>query len=286
MPVRGHPAYSSVFADQVVPRVATCQDLDDVTPEWAWGGSTGKGVKVAVIDSGIDSTHPAIGQVSGYVEIVPGADGLQISTAPHADSFGHGTACASVIRRLAPDCELYSVKVLTTGPGGTGPVFAAGLRWAIEHGMHVCNLSLGTTKRDYFSLFHELADQAYFRNVMLVTAANNMPNPSFPSLYASVISVASHAIDDPYCFFYNPSPPVEFGAHGINVRVAWPGNRWIVSTGNSYAAPQITGLVTRLLEKHPGLAPFQVKTILRALAANVRTAPGGGEPCEDSSQSV
>src|SRR5262249_3290342 len=159
--------------------------------------------------------------------------------------------------------------VLSAGPGGTGPIFAAGLRWAIENGMHVCNLSLGTTKRDYYALFHELADQAYFNNVMLVTAANNMPNPSFPSLYASVVSVASHDIDDPYHFFYNPQPPVEFGAHGINVRVAWPGNKWMVSTGNSYACPHMTGLVAKILGKHPGLTVFQVKTVLRALSANV-----------------
>ena len=85
--------------------------------------------------------------------------------------------------------------------------------------MHVCNLSLGTTKRDYFALLHELVDMASFRNIMVVTAANNMPIPSFPSLYASVISVASHDGQDPYLFYYNPQPPVEFGAPGIDVRV-------------------------------------------------------------------
>jgi len=64
--------------------------MDDITPEWAWGGSTGQGVKVAVIDSGIDASHPAVGGVSGYVDITDGPDGLVYDTEPHADSYGHG----------------------------------------------------------------------------------------------------------------------------------------------------------------------------------------------------
>jgi subtilisin family serine protease len=140
--------------------------------------------------------------------------------------------------------------------------------------MQVCNLSLGTTKREYFSLLHELADLAYFRNVVLVTAANNMPIPSFPSVYASVLSVASHNVPDPYIYYYNPKPPVEFGAFGIDVHLAWLNHKHITATGNSYAAPHMTGLVTKILSKHPDLTVFQVKTILRALAANVERGDG------------
>jgi subtilisin len=135
--------------------------------------------------------------------------------------------------------------------------------------MHVCNLSLSTSKRDYFGVFHDLSDLAYFRNVALVGAVNNMPVPSFPSMYASVISVASHEVQDPYLFYYNPEPPVEFGALGIDVRVAWRDGSWITSTGNSFAAPHIAGIVTRILAKHPELTIFQLKAVLRALAANV-----------------
>jgi subtilisin family serine protease len=148
-------------------------------------------------------------------------------------------------------------------------VFAAGLRWAIENGMHVCNLSLGTTKSDFYALLHELVDQAYFHDVMLVTAANNMPQASFPSTYSSVISVASHDLQEPEVYYCNPRPPVEFGAPGIDVRVAWQNREWITATGNSFAAPHITGLVARLLAKHPGLSVVHVKGILRAVANNV-----------------
>lgn len=264
------PAYSAAFAETKLTDCAPLDPIDAVTREWAWENSFGEGVKVAVIDSGIDATHPDVGSVEGYVAIHEGEDlKLVYDTEPHEDSFGHGTACAGVIRLLAPACELYSVKVLGGKNTGQGRVFAAGLRWAIDNGMHVCNLSLGTTKRDFFSIFHELADEAYFKNIVLVTAANNMPIPSYPSVYSSVISVASHAVQDPYVFYYNPRPPVEFGALGIEVDIAWQEHKRRTMTGNSYASPHLAGIVTKILGKHPGLTVFQLKTILRELSANV-----------------
>lgn len=264
------PAWSEAFARGMLPRVRAIPHLDDLTPEWAWGGSDGSGVKVAVLDSGIEAAHPAIGRVQGYVSIrTTDADQIEYDEAPHADLYGHGTACAGIIRSLAPGCQLYSVRVLGQDLTGRGIVFAAGLRWAIEQGMHVCNLSLSTDRPMFFGLFHELADLAYFRHLPLVCAASNLPGPSYPSLYAAVISVAAHEEPHPERLYYNPSPPVEFGAPGINVDVAWLGGSTITATGNSFATPHITGLVARMLGKHPGLTVFQIKTILRALAANV-----------------
>jgi subtilisin family serine protease len=249
--------------------------LASATPETILGGSTGRGVKVAIVDSGIDNTHPAVaGAVHGWAEPAVDDEGnVRYESAPHTDLFGHGTACAGVIHRIAPDAELYSVRVLGTGLTGRALMFAAGLRWAIDNHMHVVNLSLGTTSRDHFQLFHELVDEAYYRGAVLVTAANNMPVLSAPSLYAAVVSVACHEDakgEDPLDFYCNPSPPVEFGAPGINVRLAWLKGGYITATGNSFAAPHLTGLAALLRSKHPHLRPFEVKTLLRALARNVR----------------
>jgi subtilisin family serine protease len=264
-----HPAWSDPFTVEALRTLEPVLPLEGITPEWAWGGSSGRGVKVAIVDSGVDATHRDVGGVDGYVAVEEGAEGLVFDTQPHEDLFGHGTACAGIIRSFAPECELYSVRVLGRALLGRGAVFVAGLRWAVENGMHVVNLSLATSKREFFGVLHELADQAYFRNVMLVTSANNMPVRSFPAVFSSVFSVASHDVSDPYRFYYNPEPPVEFGAHGVDVRVAWTEGGWITSTGNSFATPHISGLVTKILGKHPGLTPFQMKAILRARAANV-----------------
>jgi subtilisin len=264
------PAWSNQFVREKLHRIERINLVDNITWEQACGDSTGKGIRVAVIDSGVDAAHPALhGPVNGYAAVVANSESeLHYDTEPHEDSYGHGTACAGIIRSLAPDCEIYSVKVLGRGLVGRGATFLAGLRWAIENRMHVCNLSLGTTRKEFFAALHEVTDLAYFRNTVLVTAANNLPVPSFPSMYASVISVAAHGEQDTLRFYYNPEPPVDFGALGIDVRVPWLHQGWITATGNSFAAPHITGIVAKILGQNPALTPFQVKTILRALSAN------------------
>jgi subtilisin family serine protease len=222
----------------------------------------------------VDGDHPDVGGVAGgvIVEFDPDADdGVRLIEGTHKDLFGHGTACAAIIRHLAPEAEIYSVRVLGERLTGKGVVFAGGLRWAVDNGMHVVNLSLSTGKRDLFGLFHEIVDEAYFRNVMLVCAVNNVPGPTYPSQYSSVFSVAAHDAKDPFGLSYNPAPPVEFGAPGIEVGVAWAEGGRITATGNSFAAPHIAGLIARLLGKHPGLTPFQVKTLLAAVADNAQT---------------
>ncbi len=264
------PAWSEQFTPERLRRIPVPLP-PTITRDWAWTGATGAGIRVAVIDSGIDATHPAVGHVEGGVVIdyePESPTGVQLTEGEHEDVFGHGTACAGIIRSVAPDCELFSVRVLGSRLTGKGPVFAAGVRWAIEHGMNVVNMSLSTGKRDYFGMFHEVADAAYFRNVMLVCAVNNQPGPSYPSEYASVFSVAAHAGKDPLHFDYNPDPPVEFGAPGISVDVAWLKHAMINASGNSFAAPHIAGVVARILSKHPSLTAFEMKTVLAALADN------------------
>jgi subtilisin family serine protease len=269
-----HPAWSAPFEPDALRTLEPVLPLDGITPEWAWGGSTGAGVKVAIVDSGVDASHPDVGHVEGYVAIDEGPDGLVFDTEPHEDLFGHGTACAGIIRALAPDVEIHSVRVLGRALLGRGTVFVAGLRWAIERQIRVVNLSLTTSKKEFFGILHELADQAYFQNLMLVTSANNMPVRSFPAMFSSVFSVASHDVNDPYRFYSNPEPPVEFGAYGVDVRVAWTDGGWITSTGNSFATPHISGIVAKILGKHPELTPFQMKAVLRALSANVAPSEG------------
>lgn len=268
------PAWSEQFDAGVLADLPALALPSPITREWAWGGATGAGVKVAVVDSGIEAGHPDVRGVAGAVAVVVDPDspgGVRYDDGPHADEFGHGTACAGLIRRAAPEVSLYSVRVLGPTLKGTGVAFAAGLRWAIDNGMHVVNLSLSTRNRDHFAVLHELADLAYFRGVMLVGAINNVEAPSYPSEYATVFSVAARAgSHDPFSFAVNPSPPVEFGAPGIDVDVPWAGGSSMNVTGNSFAAAHLSGVVAAVLSKHPGLRPYQMKTILHAVADNTR----------------
>jgi subtilisin family serine protease len=159
--------------------------------------------------------------------------------------------------------------VLGAGFKGSGSVLLEGLRWAIGQGFDVINMSLSTTKKQFSGLLHELADSAYFRRTVLVASAHNMPVESYPWRFSSVISVGSHEEADPLTFFYNPAPPVEFFARGVNVEVAWIGGARIRSSGNSFATPHMSGICTLILAKHPELTPFQLKSVLYLTASNV-----------------
>ncbi len=269
------PHWSQAFTREAIRALKVEGPLGEITPEWAWGGSRGADVRIAVVDSGIEHDHPALegcvrsGIVVEYDESEEMDHRIEPDDPPQ-DMAGHGTACAGIIHSIAPEAELYSVRVLGNDIRGRAIQFAAGLDWAIDERMHVVNMSLSTGKQDYYALFHELADDAYFKNIMLVSAVNNIPGPSFPSLFSSVISVAAHEGQDPFIYYYNPAPPVEFGAPGIDVRVAWKDKQIVTTTGNSFAAPHITGIVALIRSKHPELTPFQVKSVLWACAANAR----------------
>jgi len=263
------PAWSEPFADAAEATLGRAARLSALDREWAWGGSTGRGATVAIVDSGLEVDHPALqGRVveSVAVEMVDGEPKIVSDDA--GDLFGHGTACGGIILGLAPEVELVSVRVLGADLRGKGAAFAAGLEWAIERGVNVANLSLSSKSDALFGIFHELADEAYFRNVALVSAANNVPGASYPSLFASVLSVAAHARADPEWFYYNPQPPVEFGAWGVDVPIAWKDGGSTVATGNSFAAPHMAGLAARVLAQHPGTTPFELKAILAAIANN------------------
>ena len=246
-----------------------------VTREWALEGAAGKDIRVCILDSWIEPDHPLVGQVDDAVAIAVDENGDPVATRDEeGDLCGHGTACAGIIRGIAPECELHSVRVLGAGYTGSGAILLAGLRWAIEQGFHVINMSLSTTKRQFAEVLHDLADTAYFNRTILVASAHNMPVQSYPWRFSSVISVGSHSEAESLRFYYNPNPPVEFFARGVDVELAWIDGATIRATGNSFATPHMSGICALLLSKHPELTPFQLKSVLHLIADNLR---GGGE---------
>ena len=266
------PAWS--LPKDAVDRIALPSEWPDrVTRDWALGGATGEGVRVCILDSGVDSTHPLVGELESAVVISIGEDDEIIADEDtEGDVSGHGTACAGIVRRHAPASKISSVRVLGSSFTGSGAVLLGGLRYAIEQGFDVINMSLSTTKKPFASILHELADSAYFRRTVLVASAHNMPVESYPWRFSSVISVGSHEESDPLDFFYNPSPPVEFFGRGVNVEVPWLGGRTLTVSGNSFATPHMSSICALILSKHPELTPFQLKSVLYLTATNV----GGG----------
>jgi subtilisin len=250
--------------------------IGPVTRDWAWGDADGSGVRVCLLDSGVDAAHPLVGGVEATMGVVTNGDGDPVVVpADPVDEAGHGTACASLIRLIAPHVSLTSVRVLANGKNGTGAALLSGLDWAISEGFDIINMSLSTTRDTFRDRLRELADRAYFRRCVIVASAHNMPVQSYPWPFPSVISVASHDGADPMTYFYNPAPPVEFYARGVRVRVAWTGGREILSTGNSFATPHMAAISALILSKHPMLTPFQLKSVLYLAAENVAASVGG-----------
>lgn len=244
-----------------------------ITRDWAWGGSTGRDVSVGVVDSGVDRDHPDVGALERAVVVRADDDGAPVAEDDdEPDVSGHGTACAALIRAIAPECRLTSVRVLGSDFTGKGADLLAGLQWALARGCQIVNLSLATTRREFTLALHELIDAAYFNSSIVVASAHNMPVASWPWRFSSVVSVASHDRPDPFEFHYNPEPPVEFFARGADIDVAWPGGGHIRVSGNSFATPHISALCALILAKHPALTPFQLKSVLYATATNVVTA--------------
>lgn len=253
----------SAYEERERSSISTYFQIDD-----SWKRRSGKGVSVAIIDSGIDTTHAdLIGKVKESVEAKRENTRIIFETSDAGDSAGHGTACAGIVSKIAPDAELYSIKVLGGGGLGDGQAFLAGLEYAIKQRYRIVNLSLGTTKPQFFSPLHDLLDRAYQAGCVVVAAANNLPQPSFPSVFSSsLISVSKSNETDYLNFGFKFGEIIELTAPGINVRTAWLNNSYKNLTGNSFACPHIVGIIALLLETYPELTPFQVKSALYAIA--------------------
>ncbi|MGK2850285.1 MAG: S8 family serine peptidase [Candidatus Limnocylindrales bacterium] len=265
------PAWSEAFAAESRGTLHRQMPLGALDRTEVFGDADGRGVRVAIIDSGVDADHPALsGRAVRRLRVeLRGDDAVVVDDPDAGDLVGHGTACAGIVAGIAPAAELVSIRVLGADNRGKGRALAAAVEWAVDAGIAVVNLSLSSRSEAMFAAFHDLADRAYFANCLLVCAANNIPGPSYPSLFAAVLSVAAHDVADPDVWFYNPSPPVEFGAYGLDVDVAWRDGGRIRATGNSFAAPHLAGQAARLRSRYPAASPFEIKALLAATATQV-----------------
>lgn len=231
---------------------------------------TGSGVKVALIDSGVDISHPALNGLALTDDIAVSCDGvnLKIEENDSVDVYGHGTAVASLLLGEAPGIQLGSFRALDSSNHARSFVIAECVNQAISRGYQVINCSFGCRGLPRYVMdYKEWVDQAYLSGVQIVAACSNIDAGirEWPAYFPSVISV--RGIDcDRSEFFSRKGRMVSFLARGERVEVPWLNGETKTETGSSYAAPLITGKIARLLEAFPDTEPSLIKPMLTVLA--------------------
>ncbi len=251
--------------------------------------STGAGVRVAVLDSGVDRGHPALAG-----RLLPGFDFVDFDADPSEEGqqgdagYGHGTHVASLVAQVAPQALIMPIRVLDTDGTGNVWVLAEGLLHAVDpdgdpttdDGAHVINLSLGTTRPT--ELLEEIAEIARCDNedgdldddeddatrcaiaggAVVVSAAGNSGDatPYYPAAeeQEGAIAVAASTESNALATFSTRGEWVQVAAPGDKIYGAIPGNRWGVWSGTSMAAPMVAGSVALLRARHPDWGPEQV----------------------------
>ncbi len=217
-------------------------------------GIDGTGVKVAVIDTGIDYTHEDLdaNYKGGYDFVFNDPD-------PFDDYNSHGTHVAGIIAAegngigvvgVAPNASLYAVRVLDSAGFGTVSWVIAGIEWAVDNDMDVAIMSSGT-KEDCQSL-REACRNASDAGVLLVAAAGNTDggNVTYPARYDSVIAVTATDLNDSQASFSPIGPEVELAAPGVNIMSTTSGDGYGTLSGTSQAAPHVVGTAALIISSN------------------------------------
>lgn len=249
----------------VVPMIT--DELD--THRIRFGERTGRGIRIAIVDTGIDATHPAVGEVRAGVRLQRTRDGQVSIDTDYHDDFGHGTACAGIVRKRAEACELLAVKV-SSGTDPISPqVLAAGIDWATEHGADVINVSAGTTGADGAVALTEPCARAAAKGVVIVASESNDGQTSWPAALKGVLAVGGEATErDVYAYRCDSQEPRRLAAYGGYQKVAWLKPRFLFISGVSFAAARISAIVALVLEHDRRLVHTDLLRVLRYNSAN------------------
>ncbi len=238
----------------------------------AWATSRGKGVKVAVVDTGISLTHPDLAaNIKGNVNFV-------VPTKSGDDDNGHGTHVAGTVAALdnntgvvgvANQASLYAVKVLDQDGFGYLSTIVQGVQWCVTHKMQVVNMSLGAKKGN--QTFQSAVLAAYKAGIVQVAAAGNSYGDAvaFPGRYTQVIAVTALDQSGQPASFNSLGPQVALIAPGVDIRSTWKGGGYNNLSGTSMASPHVAGAVALKLALKPSLSPDQVRAALQATAKNL-----------------
>ena len=263
------------IGDTADAEVAAAWGVDRIDAEKAWGITTGTGVKVGIIDTGINYNHPDLaGAYTG------GYDYVNKDTYP-VDDNGHGTHVAGTVAAVhgnggvagvAPGASLYAYKVLNASGSGYWSNVIAALGQAVTDGVKVVNMSLGANSAP--RALQTACDNAYSAGVLLVAAAGNdgKGSVSYPARYNSVIAVAATNSADQRPWWSNFGSKIELAAPGVSVYSTYLGEGYTTLSGTSMATPHVTGAAALVFASGQATTASGVRTILRQTADDLGKA--------------
>jgi subtilisin len=255
------------------------------------GGLNGAGVKVAIIDSGVDTSHPdLVGRVVQSLSFVSSSTG---STSGTEDNCGHGTHVTGTVAAnkngfgvagAAPGVSIYNLKVLElsrsifgTSCSGSWASVAYAIQWAANNGIDVINMSLGGSSGN--SALADAVAAAYNKGVVIVAAAGNSGNSAgtgdnvgYPAKYPQVIAVAATTSSDARASFSSTGPAVELAAPGASIKSTTPNNTYSTWDGTSMASPHVAGVAALVIQANPGMTNEEVRQRLRDTALDLGSA--------------
>lgn len=253
-------------ADPRISSLRTVLDLEQLREALHHG--TGKGVRVAVIDSGVDGEHPFFaGKIASHHDVIADYSGAHCEVAPPTDSIGHGTATAGIILQIAPECELHTIKVIGEDLHGTAEQLIAALGFAVDGTFDIINMSLGTTSSAHAPELQGLTDRAFHEGRIIVAAANNFGQAAYPANFSSVIGVNLEGFEEVELLRYDWGAVIELVARGVYVEAPAMGGGTQLYTGTSFACPHVSGLLARILSRYPALSVFEARFVLSLLAS-------------------
>lgn len=245
----------------------------------AWKKTRGKGVKLVVIDTGIDMTHP---ELEG---IIKGGWNAISTAATFNDDNGHGTHCSGTIAAkdddqgvvgVAPQVDLYGVKVLDENGSGTFDDVIAGMLWAVDNKMEVASMSLGAGQGN--QALADAVEAMRKAGVILIAAAGNSGGSvGYPAAYPGAIAVAASDSKDKLASFSSRGPEVAVIAPGVDVKSTYMGGGYDTLSGTSMATPHVAGLTALYVASHKGATPAQARAALAAASTKLAGVPDVGQ---------
>ena len=269
--------------------IGTCQEIQILKQVTPWGidrigsrlvnamGNTGKGIKIGILDTGIDYLHEDLSKnyKGGYNFIDNNTDAR--------DYNSHGTHVAGIIAALdndigvvgvAPDAYIYSVRVLDYAATGTASDITAGLEWCLNNNIQIINMSLGACE-DSISVRRAI-DVLYDNGILLIAAAGNSGNGmgtgdsiDNPARYDNVTAVGATDINDNRASFSSTGPKLEISAPGKDIYSLLPGNKYASLSGTSMASPHVAGVAALVMSAYPEMTNTQVRIRMQITAQNI-----------------